>query len=167
MKICPKCNKRQPVINFYMRSNGKWHDSWCKKCVCKYKSQYYRKNIRLILVKQTKYRIENLDLINKRKKKQYLLIKENRPWYINWLSMRQRCNDKNTKFYKYYGGKGIKALLTLKGIKCLWFRDKAYFLKKPSLDRIDSSKNYTLKNCRFIEHSENSRLANFQRGYLK
>ena len=32
--------------------------------------------------------------------------------------------------------------------------------EKPSLDRIKNEQNYILKNCRFIEHSENSRLGN-------
>lgn len=28
--------------------------------------------------------------------------------YQTWLSMKQRCNDKKYKSYKYYGGRGIK-----------------------------------------------------------
>lgn len=54
-------------------------------------------------------------------------------------------------------------LLNLEEIKTLWFRDKALLLKRPSLDRIDSSKDYSYQNCRFIELSENVRRANCAR----
>lgn len=44
-------------------------------------------------------------------------------------------------------------------VKILWERDHAEKLRKASLDRIDSNKNYTRENCRFIEFYENIRLA--------
>ena len=39
----------------------------------------------------------------------------------------------------------------------MWFRDKAYEMKKPTVDRIDSLESYTLENCRYIEAVENSK----------
>lgn len=39
----------------------------------------------------------------------------------------------------------------------LWFRDKAYKMVKPSIDRKDANKNYTIDNCRYIELKENYR----------
>ncbi len=41
-------------------------------------------------------------------------------------------------------------------IKELWFRDKAYEMKQPSIDRIDNDDNYIFNNCEFIEKDENS-----------
>jgi len=78
------------------------------------------------------------------------------PWLSHLYSARQRCNDKNHISYKRYGGKGIKCFLTPYFIYYLWERDKAYKLKKPSLDRRNSKKDYTIDNCKFIELSENS-----------
>lgn len=54
--------------------------------------------------------------------------------------------------------RGLEHALKVKDFKDLWFRDKAYLLKEPSIDRIDPSKGYIQGNCRYIERSENCRL---------
>ena len=81
------------------------------------------------------------------------------PFHMKLSMVRQRCNDPQKDSYKFYGGKGIRCFLTAKEIETLWDRDHAWKLKWPSLDRIDSSQNYTFENCRFIEISENVRRA--------
>lgn len=86
---------------------------------------------------------------NERKKKKLT------PWTTLWYDINKRCNNPNAHNYKYYGNKGVKNLLNKEDIKFLWFRDKAYKMKKPSIDRIDSNKGYYIKNCRFIEMKEN------------
>ena len=73
------------------------------------------------------------------------------PWYAQWRGINRRCTTKSNKYYR----RGIKNFLSIDDVKTLWFRDRAYFLTKPSLDRIDSRKNYTLENCEFIELKEN------------
>lgn len=70
--------------------------------------------------------------------------------------IKTRCNNKNCKAYKNYGGRGIKCLITEKEIKQLMIRDNYWSLKRPSIDRINNNGNYTYDNCRFIEMSENS-----------
>jgi len=78
------------------------------------------------------------------------------PWYGSFLNARARCNYKNCKDYPDYGGRGIKFLLSLKEIKELWFRDKAYLMKQHSINRKDNNGDYTFENCEFIEMGINS-----------
>jgi hypothetical protein len=77
------------------------------------------------------------------------------PWRKHYYSARRRCNNNKASDYKWYGGRGIKCLITVEELKELWFRDKAYNMKRPSIDRIDSDGNYEYNNCRFIEMNDN------------
>lgn len=73
------------------------------------------------------------------------------PWIATNRRIITRCHSKTHPYFK----KGRKNFITSIDLKYLWYRDKAYLLKKPSIDRIDSKGNYTLNNCRFIELREN------------
>ena len=77
------------------------------------------------------------------------------PWILHWKGAKQRCANPNRKNYKYYGGKGIRMLLTKLEIEILYKRDHADQMEKPSIDRINPRGDYHLGNCRFIELSEN------------
>ena len=74
---------------------------------------------------------------------------------VTHYNVRYRCSNPKDPKYKYYGGKGIKYLLTEIQLLYLWERDEASKMEKPSIDRIDPAGNYELKNCRFIELVEN------------
>ena len=78
-----------------------------------------------------------------------------RPWVKHYRWMRTRCLCLSTNGHEYY--KNIKPLITIEEVKFLYERDKAAEMKRPSLDRKDSTKDYTLDNCQFIEMIENSR----------
>ena len=82
------------------------------------------------------------------------------PWLCSFVSCGSRCNNRKDAAYKYYGKRGIKRLITLKEVEKLWYRDKAYKMKRPCLDRKNPDGNYTVRNCRFIESAENAKLAN-------
>ena len=96
-------------------------------------------------------------LTKKERSKIYWNNLSSRPWVKTYRSIKLRTDQVSTQAYKYYGGKGIKCLITSEEIKELWFRDKAYLLKKPSINRKNSKGHYTKKNCEFIELSENSK----------
>ena len=50
----------------------------------------------------------------------------------------------------------MRCLITAEELKILWFRDKAYLMKKPSIDRKNNEGDYTFKNCQYLEHKLNS-----------
>lgn len=70
-----------------------------------------------------------------------------RPWLKSLEHVRRRCAPSGQ-----YGKKGRKNHLTSADAKYLWFRDKAYLMDKPSIDRKDHRKTYTIENCKFIEY---------------
>lgn len=97
------------------------------------------------------YARENVSALRRANK---LYLQEN-PWMKHYKSARQRCTLKNHISWDNYGGRGIKFLLTPEQIKFLWFRDKAYNMDRPSIDRKDNEGHYELSNCQFIEFIDN------------
>ena len=77
------------------------------------------------------------------------------PWARSYWGARSRCVYKTGN---YYGR--VKFFMTIEDFKTLWFRDKAWLLAIPSIDRIDNKGDYMFENCRFIEKGENARIAN-------
>lgn len=69
---------------------------------------------------------------------------KNNPWAKKYRSSYVNARRKN-----------LEHRITTAELKELWFRDKAYELENPSIDRIDSTKGYFKENCRFIELKEN------------
>ena len=104
----------------------------------------------------------SLSSLEKKKigKKLYKNNKIKHPWSLVLSSCKSRCSNPKQDSWPYYGGKGIKCLLTKIQIKELWFRDNASSMKIPSIDRLNSDGHYEFSNCRFIEKSENVSRAN-------
>jgi len=63
------------------------------------------------------------------------------PWKHRLVLIKLRCNNPQDKAYKWYGKRGIKCLITEEEIKKLWFRDKAYLMLRPTIDRKDNNGN--------------------------
>lgn len=100
-----------------------------------------------------KYYLKNKDTI-KKQHREYLKTQHGKILYL-LQSINKRCYDPNNKDYRWYGSKGIQNNLTYNDLKILWDRDRFTELKRPSIDRLDSEKDYSLDNCQFIEMSEN------------
>ena len=80
--------------------------------------------------------------------------------WSTWRNMRDRCNRSTNQDYQYYGGKGI--------VVCNEWNDYLEFKKwsilnsyEPNknlqIDRIDSNKNYSPDNCRWVDAKTNQR----------
>lgn len=85
------------------------------------------------------------------------------PWvktyyYILARTKNLHTSGKKRKDYKkmveIYGN--IKMLITKDELKYLWFRDKGFLMKHPSIDRVNSEGDYEISNCRYIENEYNS-----------
>ncbi len=94
------------------------------------------------------------------KQKEYMKVynkeyKKGRPWLQVYRGIHGRCRIPSDDHFISYGARGIKLLMKPSDIKTLWFRDKAFEMKRPSIDRIDNNGDYELGNCRFIEFEDN------------
>lgn len=79
------------------------------------------------------------------------------PIYIVWMSMRQRCFNKKSSSYKYYGARGITICNSWSNFRV--FYDWALmngWSNGLQIDRINNNGNYTPDNCRFVEPKINS-----------
>ena len=88
----------------------------------------------------------------KKYQKEYI---EKFPWKIIFANIKQRCNNQKNKKYPRYGGRGIECRITVEELEKLWYRDKAWLLDQPSIDRKENNGHYTFENCKFIEMIEN------------
>ena len=70
-------------------------------------------------------------------------------------NIRGRLRYSTVHGFEHYGGKGIKNTLTRDDIIALLVRDNAEWMEKPSIDRINSDGDYSIDNCRIIEHRKN------------
>lgn len=76
--------------------------------------------------------------------------------YNIWHSMKQRCNDPNTKFYKDYGGRGIKVCSEWENSfeSFAKWSDENGYSNGLEIDRIDNSKGYSPDNCKWSTDKE-------------
>lgn len=75
------------------------------------------------------------------------------PWQQAYGAVRSRvCGYSERDRRSYFG---IKALVSCKEMRELFFRDKAYNMRSPSVDRIDPDGHYVKDNIRWIELSNN------------
>lgn len=133
IKVCSKCKKKKPLSEFTKDKNRK--DGlypYCKNC---------RK-------KDGQINSEQISIKKKEFRKKF-------PWKQTLVYINQRCNNPNHPKYDRYGGRGIECRITEQELEYIWFRDEAYLLKQPSIDRKDNDDHYEYPNCQYIEKLEN------------
>lgn len=78
----------------------------------------------------------------------------NTPTYETWESMKQRCLNKNSIGYKYYGGRGITIcehwILSFEN----FLKDMGKKPKKMTIERINNDKGYFKENCKWVTKQE-------------
>lgn len=84
-------------------------------------------------------------------------LRKRKPWINSFHNAKARCTNTSAHFYPRYGGRGIKFMLTHDEVECLWKRDNAASMRRPSLDRIDNDGHYEFSNCHFMSASDHAR----------
>lgn len=78
--------------------------------------------------------------------------------YNSWRAIKERCNNKKHKEYKYYGARGVSVCAEWLNSSQVFFDDMG---RKPnpnySIDRINVDGNYCKENCRWATHKEQQR----------
>lgn len=83
--------------------------------------------------------------------------KHKHPLYSIWENMKKRCNNKNNRCYKLYGGRGIK--VCKRWNKFIHFKDDMLdsYKKGLKLERLDNNKGYSKVNCKWATSAEQAR----------
>jgi hypothetical protein len=75
------------------------------------------------------------------------------PTYMSWSGMRQRCLNPKHKYYKDYGGRGIRVDQRWASFK-LFLEDMGPRPEGKTLNRLEGSKDYCKDNCVWSSLSE-------------
>lgn len=82
---------------------------------------------------------------------------KNRHFYWVWKAMKARCNNKNNKGYKNYGGRGIYYTSSWEEFKGFYKDMFSSYKRGLTLERIDNNGNYCKENCKWILKSDQSK----------
>lgn len=151
-KFCNLAGQKFGKLTIIKRAKNRGHNTyWLCQCDCG--------NFKEAEASNLKTGTTNSCGCDKRKKQVLASTKHNQSKtriYRIWSGLKQRCNNKKSKTYKYYGGRGIKVCEKWqKNFEI--FRDWAIqngYQEGLTIDRIDPNGNYEPANCRWISNFE-------------
>jgi len=124
----------------YRKDNNEKHNC--------YRRKHYSENKDDINKRKKEWRKKNREKENTQKRK----YRSSHPWSVTLENINSRVNG--------YGGRTdylhIQNCLSLKQLKYLWYRDKADNMARPRLHRKNNNKDYTIRNCKYVEQSWHS-----------
>lgn len=74
--------------------------------------------------------------------------------YRIWKDMLTRCNNKNYRLYKDYGGRGITVVKEWSKFENFYRDMKTGYAENLSIDRINNNKGYSKINCKWSTRKE-------------
>lgn len=78
--------------------------------------------------------------------------------YCTWSKIRSRCEDRKSKNYKTYGGRGITLCNEWHDFEVFWnWVQSSNFEVGLQIDRIDNDGPYCPENCRWVSSKNNNR----------
>jgi hypothetical protein len=90
--------------------------------------------------------------------------KSSTPLYLVHRAMIDRCENPNTKGFKWYGKKGVKVCDEWKDFQTFYdWAMKHGYQEGLTIDRINPDGNYCPENCEWVTRSENSRRSHLTR----
>lgn len=77
--------------------------------------------------------------------------------YRIWLAMKNRCFNRRSQDWRYYGGRGIRVCRRWRRSFAAFYADMGKRPRGKSIDRRNNDGNYTPRNCRWASARTQSR----------
>jgi hypothetical protein len=150
MKVCSACGAEKELSSFTFDSTRGRYVSKCKECRAEYLRKYRKANIERTRQLDRNWAAKNKDKICEKNKKRYVNLSLDQKMQM----LLKTASGDRRKF---------EVLVTLEDLKNLWEKQKGrcaytqlpltpegHQLNTMSIDRIDSSKHYTVDNIQFV-----------------